>query len=195
MRIEFITTPGHGHPYKEGDKLDLNGFVEEGYARKYIERGWAKEIPSVAPTPAPSARFDASVAIPIDWAAGKPSDIIALARSLGAKNANSGSAAAAAVTEALFERAVSPVFQTRVNGEERSVVVLQPWPTYIAISADLMGDNASLISGKGNDFTITVENGIANYRIVAEDRTGQKVVALLGEQTYEEAKPVEGQAQ
>lgn len=41
MKIKFIEAP-KGRPYKAGDIVEFNGGVEEGYARKYIDRGWAE---------------------------------------------------------------------------------------------------------------------------------------------------------
>ena len=48
MKIKFIEAPP-AREYKVGEVVDLNGFVAEGYARKYILRGWAVEY--VEPKP------------------------------------------------------------------------------------------------------------------------------------------------
>ena len=41
MKIEFIEAP-KGRDYKAGDIVEFKGRVDEGYALKYISRGWAK---------------------------------------------------------------------------------------------------------------------------------------------------------
>ena len=42
MKIRFLLQPKGRSEYKAGDVVDFRGKVEEGYARKYIERGWAE---------------------------------------------------------------------------------------------------------------------------------------------------------
>jgi hypothetical protein len=42
MKIKFIEAP-KGRDFKVGDIVELNGPLNEGYARKYINRGWAVE--------------------------------------------------------------------------------------------------------------------------------------------------------
>lgn len=46
MKIRFVKTPEGGRKadFKVGDELDLVGPINEGYARKYIDRGWAEEV-------------------------------------------------------------------------------------------------------------------------------------------------------
>ncbi len=44
MKIKFVQRPGGGRDFKVGDEADFNGRIEEGYARKYIDRGWAEEV-------------------------------------------------------------------------------------------------------------------------------------------------------
>ena len=41
MKIEFVQA-SKGRDFKVGDVVEFEGKVEEGYARKYIQRGWAK---------------------------------------------------------------------------------------------------------------------------------------------------------
>ena len=56
MKIKFIEAPP-AREYKAGEVVELKGFVAEGYARKYILRGWAVEYVEpvkVAPVAAPS---------------------------------------------------------------------------------------------------------------------------------------------
>jgi len=42
VKIRFLLQPKGRSEYKAGDVVDFRGKVEEGYARKYIERGWAE---------------------------------------------------------------------------------------------------------------------------------------------------------
>lgn len=51
MRLKFLTA-APGRDFKPGETRDFNGPVEEGYARKYIDRGWAEEV-IPPPPPAP----------------------------------------------------------------------------------------------------------------------------------------------
>jgi hypothetical protein len=45
MKIKFIARPLGGRPeYKIGDTVEFNGKVEEAYAQKYIDRGWAEDV-------------------------------------------------------------------------------------------------------------------------------------------------------
>ncbi|XUM25122.1 hypothetical protein ACRAVF_33855 (plasmid) [Bradyrhizobium oligotrophicum S58] len=44
MKIKFLVEPKGRSEYKAGAVVDFRGKVEEGYARKYIERGWAERI-------------------------------------------------------------------------------------------------------------------------------------------------------
>lgn len=56
MKIKFIEAPP-AREYKVGEIVELKGFVAEGYARKYILRGWAIEYVEpvkIAPVVAPS---------------------------------------------------------------------------------------------------------------------------------------------
>jgi len=46
VKIRFIERPP-ARDYKVGDIVEFNGHIAEGYARKYILRGWAVEY--VAP--------------------------------------------------------------------------------------------------------------------------------------------------
>jgi len=44
MKIKFIMQPTGGRrEFKVGDIVEFNGPVPEGYARKYIDRGWAEK--------------------------------------------------------------------------------------------------------------------------------------------------------
>ena len=43
MKIKFTEAPP-GRDYKAGDVAEFNGSVPEGYARKYVARGWAVEV-------------------------------------------------------------------------------------------------------------------------------------------------------
>lgn len=47
MKIRFTTAP-KGRDYKVDQVVDFKGKIEEGYARKYIDRGWAVEIDEAA---------------------------------------------------------------------------------------------------------------------------------------------------
>jgi ribosomal protein L9 len=42
MKIKFVEAPIGRPEYKKGDVVDFTGPVAEGYARKYIARGWAE---------------------------------------------------------------------------------------------------------------------------------------------------------
>ena len=60
MKIKFIEAPP-AREYKAGEVVEFNGFVAEGYARKYILRGWAVEYVEpvkVAPVVAPVAKVE-----------------------------------------------------------------------------------------------------------------------------------------
>lgn len=56
MKIKFIEAP-KGRDYKVGDIVEFKGLISEGYAQKYINRGWAIEVadekPSKKAEPAP----------------------------------------------------------------------------------------------------------------------------------------------
>jgi hypothetical protein len=64
VKIKFIEAPP-AREYKVGDVVEFNGYVAEGYARKYILRGWAvdyvepvKAAPVVAPVAAPAVKAE-----------------------------------------------------------------------------------------------------------------------------------------
>ena len=42
MKLKFVEAP-KGRHYKVGEVVDFTGPVAEGYARKYMDRGWAVE--------------------------------------------------------------------------------------------------------------------------------------------------------
>lgn len=44
MKIKFIAKPLGRPEYKVGDEVEFTGRVEEGYAQKYVGRGWAEDI-------------------------------------------------------------------------------------------------------------------------------------------------------
>ena len=58
MKVKFTQTPGYGHPYKAGDVFESHGPVEEGYARKYVARGWAIEHKDEPPASKSSQTVD-----------------------------------------------------------------------------------------------------------------------------------------
>jgi hypothetical protein len=41
MKVKFIESPNGRKEYEVGDVVEFVGFVEETYARKYIDREWA----------------------------------------------------------------------------------------------------------------------------------------------------------
>ncbi len=47
MKIEFVQT-AKGRDFKVGDIVEFKGMVEEGYAQKYIARGWARLVDAAA---------------------------------------------------------------------------------------------------------------------------------------------------
>lgn len=47
MKIRFIVAP-KGRDYKIDQVAEFKGKIEEGYARKYVARGWAVEIDEAA---------------------------------------------------------------------------------------------------------------------------------------------------
>ncbi len=51
MKIKFNVAP-KARDYKVGDVVEFNGPIPEGYARKYINRGWAEEYVEPKPEPA-----------------------------------------------------------------------------------------------------------------------------------------------
>lgn len=42
MKIKFLQSPKGRPEYQKGETHDFNGPVEESYARKFIDRGWAE---------------------------------------------------------------------------------------------------------------------------------------------------------
>lgn len=44
MKIKFVEVAKGGRDFKKGDEVEFVGRIEEGYARKYIDRGWAIDI-------------------------------------------------------------------------------------------------------------------------------------------------------
>jgi hypothetical protein len=44
MKIKFTAKPLGRPEYKIGNEVEFNGRIDEGYARKYIARGWAEDI-------------------------------------------------------------------------------------------------------------------------------------------------------
>lgn len=52
MKIKFTEAP-KGRSYKAGEVVEFAGPVPEGYARKYIARGWAEEYVEPKPEPKP----------------------------------------------------------------------------------------------------------------------------------------------
>jgi hypothetical protein len=49
MKIRFVQPPKGGRSFKVGDEAEFNGPIEEGYARKYIARGWAIDVTNERP--------------------------------------------------------------------------------------------------------------------------------------------------
>ena len=68
MKIKFTEAP-KGREYKAGDVVEFKGPIPEGYARKYINRGWAEEYtePKPEPKPAPvvQPKLEAPVSDPV----------------------------------------------------------------------------------------------------------------------------------
>lgn len=61
MKIRFVEAPKGGRDYKAGDEAEFVGRVEEGYAQKYIDRGWAVDIsPKIAESTAEEIEADAA---------------------------------------------------------------------------------------------------------------------------------------
>lgn len=48
MKIKMLETPKGRAEYEKGQTYDFNGPVEEGYARKFIARGWAEPVDKAA---------------------------------------------------------------------------------------------------------------------------------------------------
>lgn len=44
MKIKFVQRPSGGRDYEVGEEVEFAGRVEEGYAQKFIDRGWAVDI-------------------------------------------------------------------------------------------------------------------------------------------------------
>lgn len=44
MKIKMIETPKGRPEYKAGETYEFNGPLEEGYARKFVARGWAEPV-------------------------------------------------------------------------------------------------------------------------------------------------------
>lgn len=63
MKIKFIARPLGRPEYKIGDEIEFNGPIDEGYARKYIARGWAEDIsPKVSVAEVESTEADDAAA-------------------------------------------------------------------------------------------------------------------------------------
>lgn len=48
MKIKFLISPKGRPEYKKGESYDFNGPIEEGYARKFIDKGWAEPVDKAA---------------------------------------------------------------------------------------------------------------------------------------------------
>ena len=101
MKIRFIVSPPGRPEYKKGDVREFNGRIEEGYARKYVARGWAEEVveapavlerpplPERRPEPQPELIERGPVEIPENYADLSSAELRALAERLtGAKYSN-----------------------------------------------------------------------------------------------------------
>lgn len=53
MKIKFTAKPLGRPEYKIGDIVEFDGRIEEAYAQKYIDRGWAEEVKASKPAPEP----------------------------------------------------------------------------------------------------------------------------------------------
>ncbi len=64
MKIKFTEAP-NGREFKVGDVVEFKGSIPEGYARKYINRGWAEEYvdpkPEAKPEPKPALKIEVPV--------------------------------------------------------------------------------------------------------------------------------------
>ncbi|MCA0032748.1 hypothetical protein [Mesorhizobium sp. B263B2A] len=130
MKIKFTARPLGGRPeYKIGDEVEFNGRVEEAYAQKYIDRGWAEDIsPKVSVAEAETSEADeaaaeaaaeaarlqaeadklaerAAVEIPDDWSKLPYVDQRALAASLTDETVRSKDDIAAVINAELQRRA------------------------------------------------------------------------------------------
>lgn len=188
MRIKILVTPPGRQHLKVGEVMEFKGPVEEGYAKKYVARGWAEEVTGETVKPAPastggtSPKYAIGVTIPLDWAKAKPADMVNLAKALGAKPKNQAEAANA-ITEALFERGETAVFQTVIDGDKRFVYVSKQWPAILILDRDVSKLDPEAVSMKDGEVTFKVANGMALYQIAAEDKT--RVVAVLADSTFE----------
>ncbi|RWF66852.1 hypothetical protein [Mesorhizobium sp.] len=61
MKIKFIQKP-KGRDYNVGDVVDFNGPVEESYATKFLNRGWAEPADDEAATHVEKTAADAEAA-------------------------------------------------------------------------------------------------------------------------------------
>ncbi len=57
MKIKFIESP-KGRDYKIGEEVDFVGHIQEAYARKFIDRGWAEEVVAEKPSRAAARTVD-----------------------------------------------------------------------------------------------------------------------------------------
>lgn len=117
MKIRFIQSP-KGRDFKVGDVVDFNGAVDEGYARKYIARGWAEELKASEAAPdasdedkqiaARAAELEArsKIEIPDAWADLKYGDLRSLASSVSDTPIHNRDEAVAAVTAEIARRTV-----------------------------------------------------------------------------------------
>ncbi len=48
MKIRMLATPKGRAEYQKGEVYDFNGAIEEGYALKFIDRGWAEPADKAA---------------------------------------------------------------------------------------------------------------------------------------------------
>ncbi len=63
MKIRFLERPLGRPEYQKGQTCEFNGAIDEGYARKYIARGWA-ELVDDTPAQMPSAALAAETGNP-----------------------------------------------------------------------------------------------------------------------------------
>ena len=80
MKIEFVQAP-KGRDFKVGDVVDFKGQVEEDYAQKYIQRGWARPVDDAAADTATTAAAQVTAVVPADTQAAD--DVAAKAAAIG----------------------------------------------------------------------------------------------------------------
>jgi hypothetical protein len=131
MKLRFVQKAPGRHEYQVGKIYDFNGPVEEGYAAKYIDRGWAVEVGGGKKQEPPADAGDVTktddggkgsgdtdvgqigtvdrdaITIPDGWADLPASDLRALADSVADAPTKNKAEAVAAVEAELARRAAA----------------------------------------------------------------------------------------